>query len=126
VLVRNQDVGFVYPGQKVKVKLAAYPFQKYGMLEGAVAHLSADATETSAQAPEGAPESPRRPVSQGAQFAYRALVTLDKQSLEREGSAFKLAPGMQVVVEINQGTRTVMEYLLSPIQRVAGEAGRER
>jgi len=33
---------------------------------------------------------------------------------------------MQVNAEIHLGTRTVLEYLLSPIQRVAHEAGRER
>jgi len=33
---------------------------------------------------------------------------------------------MAVTAEIHQGTRSVLEYLLSPIQRVAQEAGRER
>jgi HlyD family secretion protein len=33
---------------------------------------------------------------------------------------------MQVVAEIHQGRRTIMEYLLSPVQKVANEAGRER
>ena len=42
VAIRNEDVGFVAPGQKVKVKLQAYPFQKYGMLEGSVDLVSAD------------------------------------------------------------------------------------
>jgi multidrug efflux pump subunit AcrA (membrane-fusion protein) len=30
-----------------------------------------------------------------------------------------LAPGMQVSVEIQLGTRSVLEYLLSPVQKVA-------
>ena len=34
VWIKNSDVGFVYPHQKVKVKLTAYPFEKYGMLDG--------------------------------------------------------------------------------------------
>jgi len=37
-----------------------------------------------------------------------------------------LVPGMQVNTEIHLGTRTVLEYLLSPVQRIAHEAGRER
>jgi len=36
------------------------------------------------------------------------------------------APGMRVSAEINLGSRTVLEYLLSPVQKVAQEAGRER
>ena len=35
-------------------------------------------------------------------------------------------PGMQVNAEIHSGTRSVLEYLLSTIQKVAHEAGRER
>lgn len=38
----------------------------------------------------------------------------------------QLMPGMQVVAEINQGKRTVLEYLLSPVQKAVQEAGRER
>jgi HlyD family secretion protein len=34
--------------------------------------------------------------------------------------------GMQVAAEIHQGRRTIMEYLLSPVQKVSAEAGRER
>jgi HlyD family secretion protein len=33
---------------------------------------------------------------------------------------------MAATIEIHQGRRTVMEYLLSPVQRVTSEAGRER
>jgi len=33
---------------------------------------------------------------------------------------------MQVVAEIHLGTRSALEYLLSPIQKTVGEAGRER
>lgn len=33
---------------------------------------------------------------------------------------------MAAVVEIHQGKRTVMEYLLSPVMKVRAEAGRER
>jgi HlyD family secretion protein len=33
---------------------------------------------------------------------------------------------MQVSAEINLGSRTVMQYLLSPIQKTVHEAGRER
>jgi HlyD family secretion protein len=37
-----------------------------------------------------------------------------------------LVPGMQINAEIHLGTRSVFEYLLSPVQKVAQEAGRER
>lgn len=38
----------------------------------------------------------------------------------------RLSAGMRVVAEINQGERTVLEYVLSPVQKTTIEAGRER
>jgi len=51
---------------------------------------------------------------------------LDSQTLKQYTMPFALAAGMRVSAEIKQGERTVMEYLLSPVQKVIGEAGRER
>ncbi len=45
VNIKNEDVGFTQIGQKVQIKLAIYPFQRYGMVSGKLTHLSADATE---------------------------------------------------------------------------------
>ena len=42
------------------------------------------------------------------------------------GKRYRLSPGMQVNAEINLGTRTVLQYLLSPVQKTLHEAGRER
>lgn len=121
ILVKNEDVGFVYPNQNTRIKLAAYPFQKYGMIEGTVIHVGADASD-------GAPPSADKGKDQKAapQLTYKALVRLGVQSLEIEGEKLRLSPGMQVVAEIHQGRRTVMEYLLSPVQKAFHEAGRER
>jgi HlyD family secretion protein len=122
ILIKNEDVGFVHEGQKVKVKLAAYPFQKYGMVEGTLTHVSADATEAN---PSKA-NTPNSIDKASPQATYKAIVTLAKQSLAADGETFKLTPGMQVVAEINQGDQTVLEYLLSPVQKAFHEAGRER
>jgi HlyD family secretion protein len=124
VWVGNQDVGFVRPGQGVKLKLAAFQFQKYGMVEGVVQHVSADATEApSANTRSDALGGRDRPMGP---LAYRALVELERQDLAVDGARYALAPGMQVSSEINLGTRTVLEYLLSPVQKAWHEAGRER
>ncbi|HWQ37443.1 MAG TPA: HlyD family type I secretion periplasmic adaptor subunit [Burkholderiales bacterium] len=118
VWVANDDVGFVREGQPVALKLAAYPFQKYGMLEGSIVHVSADASHP--QLPAGAPNP------QQEQFRYRALVDLKSQRLERDGFVHRLSPGMQVNAEIRLGRRTVLEYVLSPVQKAFHEAARER
>jgi hemolysin D len=125
VMIQNDDVGFVKEGQPVKLKLAAYPFQKYGMVEGTVTHVSADATEVPNGKPADTPDGSASGKPQ-ATAAYKAIVTLKAQQITARGERFTLSPGMQVVAEINQGTRTILDYLLSPVQGVFHEAGRER
>jgi hemolysin D len=51
---------------------------------------------------------------------------LGAQALMASGKTFNLSLGLQVAAEINQGKRTIMEYLLSPVQGVFQEAARER
>jgi hemolysin D len=118
VWINNTDAGVVRPKQKTRLKLAAYPFQKYGMLDGTVQQISADARENS----EGAGGATK--LHQEA--AYRALINLDRDFLESQGQRLRLVPGMLVSAEIHLGTRSLLEYLLSPLQKVAHEAGRER
>lgn len=64
--------------------------------------------------------------SESVLSSYRTIVALDKPHLDAYGKQFRIAPGMQVTAEIHLGTRTVLEYLLSPVQKIAHEAGRER
>lgn len=118
VWVPNDDIGFVRPGQPVKLKFAAYPFQKYGMAHGEVQWVNADAqVEEPGRAATEAGTSPPR---------YKATVTLREAELVRDDRRHTLTAGMQTQAEILLGQRTVLEYLLSPVQRAWHEAGRER
>lgn len=123
VWVGNQDVGFIHTGEPVKIKFAAYQFQKYGMVEGQVSHLSADASDNNQQnaAPPQNGKSNATPP-----FTYRALIDLKAQKLIADGVQHKLTPGMQVTAEIHLGTRSILEYLLSPVLGAFQEAARER
>ncbi|MGH8612676.1 MAG: HlyD family efflux transporter periplasmic adaptor subunit, partial [Gammaproteobacteria bacterium] len=122
VMVENEDVGFVHEGQTAKIKVAPYPFQKYGLIDGRVVHVSADASDAQAQN-HGAEENNTKPQPS---LTYKAIVELNAQVIERDGRRYALTPGMHVVAEIHQGQRTVLEYLLSPVRGVFHEAMRER
>ncbi len=128
VWLKNEDAGFVRQNQAVKIKLSAYPFQKYGMIDGKVLQVSADATDKSATNSNQNSPSDNAQNTSGAntQLAYRTIIQLNKQSLEIEKDQLHLTPGMQVVAEIKLADQTVMEYLLSPISKAFHEAGRER
>jgi len=121
IMIKNDDVGFVYPQQKVKVKLAPYPFAKYGMLDGEIIRIQADSDSGQSQSQDQSRDKPQAQPS-----VYKAIVSLNSQILESDGQKLKLRAGMQVVAEINQGSRTVMQYLLSPVSKTLYESGRER
>lgn len=122
VWVTNEDIGFVRQGQPVKLKLAAFPFQKYGMVEGRVEHVSADAADSNTSNNP----APADKAAKAQPLVYKALVTLKAMHLEMDGERFPLGAGMQASAEILLGRRTVLEYLLSPVQKAFHEAGRER
>jgi len=125
VWISNEDIGFVRPNQPVKVKLSAFSFQKYGMLDGTVEQVSADASENQGQGGtiDATTSAPPKDLSR---LRYKTLVALSTQQLTADNQAHKLTPGMQVSAEIKLGTRSVLEYLFSPVTKAFQEAGRER
>jgi hemolysin D len=124
IWVSNQDVGFVREGQPAKLKLSAFQFQKYGLLQGKVLHVNADATEApSPNTRSDALNGRDRPMGP---LAFRALIELASEELVADGKRYALQPGMQVAGEIHLGTRSILEYLLSPVQKAFHEAARER
>lgn len=97
---------------------------QYGMLEGKVTRVSADATEApSANTRPDALSGRDRPMGP---LAYRALVELKSQVLRTDKENYPVASGMQVAGELHLGTRSIIEYLLSPVRKAWHEAARER
>jgi hemolysin D len=123
VWITHQDAGFIESGLRARLKLAAYPFHKYGMVEGSVTHVSPDASEL----PQAANLEKRRNLEHVMPATgYRTLVEIRSNALEHAGRSYRLAPGMQVTAEVHLGTRSVLEYLLAPVRKTAFEAARER
>ena len=122
VWVANDDIGFVRQGHAARLKFAAYPFQKYGMVNGTVLHVSAD----SADGGTGYGSTANGSGAKTAPLVYKALVMLDAMQLEMDGRRFSLSAGMQANAEILIGRRSVIDYLLSPVRKAWHEAGRER
>jgi hemolysin D len=127
IQIKNDDIGFVVPQQSAKVKVVAYPFEKYGMVEGEVIHVGPDASDAdqagNSNRGNGADNGRDR---QSGTLNYKALVALKSQQITADGESFKLLPGMQVIAEIRQGRRTVLEYLLSPLKKTVHDSARER
>ena len=71
-------------------------------------------TETSSSEPKG------------QELIYSARISLDSKQMQVDDRLVNLAPGMAVTVEIKNGSRRIIDYLLSPLLRYGQESLRER
>ncbi|MCG9693809.1 HlyD family type I secretion periplasmic adaptor subunit [Vibrio sp. Isolate22] len=109
VMVLNKDVGFVYNGQHVEVKVDAFPYTRYGTLAGKVVNVSKDAVE-----------------NEQLGLVFPTRVNLTENNILVEDQYVPLQAGMSINAEIRTGDRRVIDYLLSPLQQYQSEALRER
>ena len=130
-MVSNRDIGFVHAGQEAEIKVETFTFTRYGLLHGRVLHVSQDAItrdktqEKSNGKPPGL-ESASTSEPKGEELVYAARVSLDRKQMQIEDKLVNLSPGMAVTVEIKTGSRTIINYLLSPLLRYKQESLRER
>jgi hemolysin D len=129
-MVSNRDIGFVHPGQEAEIKVETFNFTRYGLLHGKVLHVSQDAITREKSQDKSGGSKPQG--SEGNtdpkpdELVYAARVSLDRTQMEIENKRVNLSPGMAVTVEIKTGSRTVLNYLLSPLLRYKQESLRER
>ena len=109
VKLLNKDAGFVRTGQSVAVKLEAFPFTRFGTVPGRVETIGSDAVE-----------------DEHLGLVYAARIRLDRTQIDRGDRTVSLTPGMAVTADIRTGERSIMSYLISPIDEARREAGRER
>ncbi|MDA5193671.1 HlyD family type I secretion periplasmic adaptor subunit [Govanella unica] len=123
-LVLNKDIGFVREDQPVEIKLEAFPFTRYGIIHGKVIQIADDAQELT-------PTDPRQTSSalqsrEPQTLVYPAKISLKDLSINVDGRAVRLQPGMAATVEIKTGKRRIIDYILSPIVKYTSESMRER
>ena len=105
--IRPQDVAFIHPGAKATVRLSAYDYTKYGTLSGVVERIGADTITD----------------EEGETF-YQVIVSTDTADPAMSGEV-RVIPGMVATVDISNGERTVLEYLLKPVLKIRDQALRE-
>ena len=111
----SRTAGFVAPGQRVLIRYAAYPYQKFGLQAGQVTAIS-----QSAFAPSDLPPSLQAQFGrQAVEAMYRVTVKLDSQSIATYGDARPLRAGMALDADIVQDRRSIIEWVLEPLFAVA-------
>jgi hemolysin D len=132
-MILNKDIGFVRLGQPAVVKVEAFPFTRYGTIDGKVTRISADAVDmrnapnlseaAATVRPQGASSSAS---ANGPEMAFPATIALARRAIDVEGTQVNLSPGMTVTVEIQTGRRRIIDYVLSPLREMASQAAHER
>ncbi len=107
--LENKDIGFVNEGQSAEIKVDAYPFTKFGTLNGQVRTISKDAV---AQKDLG--------------WSFVTHVSLDQTAFKLDDKTLPVLPGMSVQVEIKTGRRKLIDFLLSPLLKGLHDSARER
>ncbi|RUW61888.1 HlyD family type I secretion periplasmic adaptor subunit [Mesorhizobium sp. M7A.F.Ca.US.008.03.1.1] len=108
--VSPRDVAFIRPDQEALIKVTAYDFSIFGGIEGKVSNITADSL---VDQKTGEPY-------------YQVRVATDKSTLQRDGKAYSIIPGMICSVDIKTGRKTILHYLLKPINKAREEAMSER
>ncbi|WP_394659282.1 HlyD family type I secretion periplasmic adaptor subunit [uncultured Novosphingobium sp.] len=106
-----RDIAFLRPGQPATVKITAYDPSIYGTLAGTVDRISPDTLQDEVHRD---------------QVYYRVYVRTNRSTLHaKNGREYAIMPGMVSTVEIKTGSKTVLQYLMKPINK-ANEAMREK
>ncbi|ACA18196.1 type I secretion membrane fusion protein, HlyD family [Methylobacterium sp. 4-46] len=133
-MVQNKDIGFVIPGQEAVVKIDAFPFTRYGSIEGKVARVSRDAVDDrdasgasdAVSMSRGQGLSPVSGTPKTQNLVFPVTIELSRATIEADGKTVPLTPGMTVTAEIRTGSRRVIDYVLSPVKETTATAGHER
>jgi adhesin transport system membrane fusion protein len=109
--VRPEDIAFVRLNQRAQVAITAYDRSVYGTLEGRLVNISPDAVVD--------PEA--------KQTYYIVRVRTSANALrDPRGNVMPIGAGMVAEVNLLGDTRTVLQYILSPITRLGESAFREQ
>lgn len=108
-MILSKDIGFVHRGMEVAIKVDSFLFTKYGLVHGTVINISEDAIKDEKMG-----------------LVYKTKIKLNEKTVHVEGKEIDLSYGMGVTSEIKTGTRTVMEFFLSPIMKKMNESINER
>lgn len=102
--LQPSDVGFVKKDMPVALKLDAYSFQKYGVMNAGVLSLSKDTTEHDNSGP-----------------LYDLYVMPYDKYIQVDGKREFLATGMTLTAEIKTGKRRIIEFFVYPLIKYLDE-----
>jgi membrane fusion protein len=118
LLVPSAAIGFINPGDRVLLRLQAFPYQKFGHQVGHVVSVSRDALNSMGAGAIAASGQRLEPY-------YRVSVGLQRQEVMAYGSAQPLKPGMLLEADILGERRRLIEWVFEPLYSLKGRLGED-
>ena len=109
----TRAIGFVRPGQEVRLLYDAFPYQRFGSFKGRIASVSRAVID---------PRQLAAPL-QIEEAVYRIDVVPDGQSVGANGERLPLQPGMTLTANIVLDRRSFLDWLLTPLNAVIRRNG---
>lgn len=109
VRVSPRDIGNVTAGQRAAIRVSAFDPVRHGHVDGYVARISASTFD-----------------DRDGQPFYRAVIALSANHVGADPARNAVLPGMTVQVDIETGSRSVLQYLIKPVYLTLAAAMRER
>lgn len=108
--LKPDDIAFLHAGQKVKVKVTAYDFARYGALNGEIIRIGADTVTRSERQDDE---------------VFVVKIRTSGSLLDADGAAVEIIPGMIAQVDILAGRKSVLDYLVQPVLKIKTQALRD-
>jgi len=129
-VLENRDIGFVAVGQRVELKVDAFPFTRYGLLGGHVLSIDRDAeaapiNQSGMHGTERLADETDH-VEASEHLRYTVHIAIEPGSFNVDGRAASLLPGMSIKAEILTGKRRIIDFLMAPLREHMHDAMRER
>jgi len=106
----SRAIGFIRPGNTVRLRYQAYPYQQFGHAKGTVISISLAALPSSEIAGAGNSEP-----------MYKIVVGLDKQTVDTYGAPRPLQAGMALDADVLLEKRKLYEWALEPLYSLTGK-----
>jgi membrane fusion protein len=105
LLVPSRAIGFVHPGQRVRLAYEAFPLERFGVYWGTITGVSEVVLR---------PDDLAGPVHP-AEPSYRARVRLDRGDVDAAGQVVPLQPDMEVSADILLERRSILAWIMRPL-----------
>ena len=96
VFIPNKDIGYIAVNQPAKIRVDAFPFSRYGEIDGKISQIGAEALA---------------PDSKASYYRFPVKIVLDKYYLKYKDSKIPLSSGMAITTNLKLRDKPVISLI---------------